>query len=114
MLTPIKKAAGGLKTTTATTTHNATDFIATKANQKGTTGSFYAKPCTGIERRQYRAVGHRDKIFPGAIHTTKQAGNLPDSEVFSRPEFKVLDVGIAYPQGRQHGCGPNGPACCGA
>ena len=38
----------------------------------------------------------------GAQNTTKQAGNLPDSEVFSRPEFKVLGVGIAYPQGRRH------------
>ena len=83
MLTLIKKAAGGLKTTTATATHNATDFIATRAIQKGATDSFHAKLGAGIDRRQYRAVGHRDKIFPGAIHTTKQAGNLPDSEVFT-------------------------------
>jgi hypothetical protein len=43
-------------------------------------------------------------VVPGAQNTTDTAGNLPDSEVFSRPEFKVLGVGIAYPQGRQHGC----------
>ena len=42
------------------------------------------------------------KVLFGAENTTKQAGNLPDIEVFSRPEFKVLGVGIAYPQGRQH------------
>lgn len=42
------------------------------------------------------------KVKTGAQNTTKQAGNLPDSEVFSRPEYMVLDVGIAYPQGRRH------------
>ena len=103
MLTLIKKAAGGLNTTTATTTHNATDFIATKAIKKGATGFLHEKPCAGIDRRQYRAVRHRDRILPGAQNTTDNAADLPDSEVFSRPEFKVLDVGIAYPQGRQHG-----------
>ena len=84
-------------------TEYATDFIAIKAIHKGTTGSFNAKPCAGIDRRQYRAVRHRDRILPGAQNTTDNAADLPDSEVFSRPEFKVLDVGIAYPQGRQHG-----------
>ena len=43
-------------------------------------------------------------IHSGAEITIDTAGNLPDSEAFSRSEFKVLDVGIAYPQGRQHGC----------
>jgi hypothetical protein len=46
----------------------------------------------------------------GASHTKKQAGNLPDSEVFSRSEFVDLSLltshgfgaGSAYPQGRQH------------
>ena len=102
MLTLIKKAAGGLNTTTATATRNATDFIAAEAFQTSTEAAFHTKPCAGINRRQYRAVRHRDRILPGAQNTTKQAGNLPDSEVFSRPEFKVLGVGIAYPQGRQH------------
>ena len=80
----------------------ATDFIATGALQTSAGAAFHAKPCAGIDRRQYRAGGHRARILPGAQNTTKQAGNLPDSEVFSRPEFKVLGVGIAYPQGRQH------------
>ena len=88
MLTLIKKAAGGLKTTTATAIHNATDFIATKATREGTTGSFHAKPGTGIDRRLYRAVSRRDSIRLGAKDTTKLAGNLSDNEVFSRPEFK--------------------------
>ena len=48
-------------------------------------------------------LARRDTFHSGAQNTIDTAGNLPDSEVFSRPEFKVLDVGIAYPQGRQHG-----------
>ena len=86
MLTLIKKAAGGLKTTTATATHNATDFIATKAIKKVATGSFHEKPCAVIDRRQYRAVRHRDRILVGASNTTKLAVSLPVSKVFSRSE----------------------------
>ena len=33
-----------------------------------------------------RAARSRATVHPGAENTTKQAGNLPDSEVFSRPE----------------------------
>ena len=100
-----------VNTTTATATRNATDFIAAKAFQTGAGAAFHAKPCTGIDRRQYRAVRHRARILPDAIHTTKQAGNLPDSEVFSRSEFEDglrfqgihgYGAGSAYPQGRQH------------
>ena len=97
-MTLIKKAAGGLKTTT-TAIHNATDFIATKAVKAVTTGSFYAKPCAGIDRRQYCAVGHRDSIHSGARNTKSEAVYLPVSKVFSCPKFMVLDVGRAYPQG---------------
>ncbi len=32
-------------------------------------------------------------LISGAINTTKQAGNLPDSEVFSRPNTSVLGLG---------------------
>ena len=39
-MTPVKKAAEGFKTTTATATHNATDFIAASVRQSGATGSF--------------------------------------------------------------------------
>ena len=39
---------------------------------------------------------------PGARHTTSEAADLPDSEVFSRPEFMILGVGNRYPQGRGH------------
>ena len=36
----------------------------------------------------------RATVRPGAIHTTKQAGNLPDSEVFSRSESMVSGLGV--------------------
>ena len=99
MLTLIKKAAGGLMTTTATATHNATDFIAAEAFQAWTTGSFYAKPDAGIDRRQYRAAKGCASIHIGAEYTTSEAVSLPVSKVFSCPKFMVLYVGRAYPQG---------------
>lgn len=42
-----------------------------------------------------------DYVGAGARHTIPVAVDLPVSEVFSRPEFMVLGVGSAYPQGRQ-------------
>jgi hypothetical protein len=49
-------------------------------------------------------------VHPGARHTTKQAGDLSDNEVFLRPEFdnaalRCIDsfgAGSATPQGRRH------------
>ena len=86
MMTPIKKAAGGFKTTTATTTHNATDFIATGASKTSAERVFHACPGQRTDWLQYRAVQPRDTIQTGASNTIKLAGNLPESEVFSRPE----------------------------
>ena len=43
-MTPIKKAAGGFETTTATATHNATDFIAANDSQTSAAGSFGLNP----------------------------------------------------------------------
>ena len=103
MIAPIKKAAGGFKTTTATATHNATYFIAAGASKTSAGQGFHACPGQRTDRLEYRTVRLRDTIHIGAQNTIDNAGNLPDSEVFSRPEFKVLGVGIAYPQGRQHG-----------
>ena len=81
------------------------------------------QPTSPYIRRQHTtnpdsAAGHscihlarRDTFQPGAQHTTKQAGNLPDSEVFSRSKFEDglsfqgihgYGAGSAYPQGRQH------------
>ena len=102
MLIPIKKAAEGFKTTTATASNYATDFIATGASKTSAGRAFHACPGQRTDRLEYRAVGQRDTIHIGAQNTTKQAGNLPDSEVFSRSKFMVLDVGIVYPQGRRH------------
>ncbi|WP_157040286.1 hypothetical protein [Polaromonas naphthalenivorans] len=108
----MKKAAGGVKTTTATASHNATDFIAACARPASARASFNLKPDAGIGRQKYRAVEGCDTVIPGARHTMEYAGNLPDSEVFSRPEFKDglnfqgiygFGAGSAYPQGRQHG-----------
>ena len=87
MNVPIKKATGGFKTTTATTTHNATDFIAAGASQASTGTSFGLNPCAGIGRQQNRAVGAVLQSFSVHENTMEYAGNLPDSEVFSRPEF---------------------------
>ena len=50
------------------------------------------------------------KMRVGASHTTKQAGNLPDNEVFSRPKFAHaapccihgFGAGSAYPRGLRH------------
>ena len=44
IVTPIKKAAGGFKTTTATTTQNATDFIASGESQASAEADLLAYP----------------------------------------------------------------------
>lgn len=47
------------------------------------------------------AVRCSGTVCAGASHTTSEAADLPEWRVFSRPKFKVLDVGSAYPQGRR-------------
>lgn len=86
-MTPIKKAAGGFKTTTATTSYNATDFIAACARQASVGAGFHTKSCAGIYRQQYCAAGAVLQSFSVLENTIDNAGNLPDSEVFSCPEF---------------------------
>ena len=87
MNAPIKKATGGFKTTTATATHNATDFIAADASRASTGTSSGLNPCAGIGRQQNRAVGAVLQFFSVLENTMEYAGNLPDSEAFSRSEF---------------------------
>jgi hypothetical protein len=66
--------------------------------------------CLGGKRMMLDAPINCVKMHIGAEHTTKQAGNLPDSEVFSRPKFAHaaprcihgFGAGIVYPQGRRH------------
>ena len=72
------------------------------------------QPLSPHDRRQHTtnpdsAAGHsclylvrRDTFHSGASNTTKLAGNLPDSEVFSRPEF--ASAGLS----RLHGFGRDG------
>ena len=87
MMTAIKKAAGGFKTTTATATHNATDFIAAGARHASAGAAFHAFPCHGIGKTGKGAAKGCATVLFGASNTIDNAGNLPDSEVFSRPEF---------------------------
>ena len=85
-ITPIKKAAGDFQATSATTAHHATDLIAVCTRQERAVAAFRAKPGVGVGRQKYHALKRCDRIRIGAENTTKQAGNLPDSEVFSRSE----------------------------
>ena len=89
MMPAIKKAAGGFKTTTATATHNATDFIAAGARHASAGAAFHAFPCHGIGKTGKGAAKGCATVLFGASNTIDNAGNLPDSEVFSRPEFKA-------------------------
>ena len=102
MNAPMKKAAGCLKTTTATTTYNATDFIAAGASQSGTGAYFGLNSCAGIGRQKNRAVGAVPQTFSRLQNTIDNAGNLPDSEVISRPEFESASFS------RLHGFGRDG------
>ena len=106
-----KKAVESFKTTTATTP-NAIKSIAACALGSYAKAIIRAKHHAGMGEAGQSAVKGCDSIHSGASHTTDTAGNLPDSEVFSRPEFvsaglsRLHDFGAgsAYPQGRQHGC----------
>lgn len=53
-------------------------------------------------KKRHATLKRCDTVIPGASNTTKLAGNLPDSEVFSRPEFAS-----AGPS-RLHGFGRDG------
>ena len=77
-------------------TEYATNFIADKASQTTAGAAFHAKPCTGIERRQYRAAkgcatfrSTPDLLGPMLENIVSNAADLPDSEVFSRPNTLV-------------------------
>jgi len=71
MLTPIKKAAGGLRTTTATTTHNAIDFIASGERQ-ASAGSSLAALVSDINHHHQLACLRADE----AVNHAVQAGKL--------------------------------------
>ena len=68
----------------------------TPAATKVTTSAPYKRNFIGIDHQHHtRTVQRSGTMRAGAIHTTKQAGNLPDSEVFSRPKFMVSGLGAS-------------------
>ena len=67
-MTPIKKEAGSFETTTATATHNATDFIAASARQSGATGSYGLNPDAAKRFAKLKAQ------FAQHGHTLHQSG----------------------------------------
>ena len=86
----MKKAAGGFKTTTATASNYATNFIAAGAGQTSAGAAFRAIPCAGIDRRQYRAVGGCATVPFGAEHTITSVLSPHDSGASPCAKFKVL------------------------
>ena len=91
-----KKTADSFKTTTAATP-NAIKSIAACALGSYAKALIRAKHHAGMGEAGQGAVKGCDSIRSGAEYTTEVAGNLPDSEVFSRPEF--ADMGIPMSNG---------------
>ena len=102
MMARIKKAAAGFKTTTATATHNATDFIAAGDCQTDAAGSFGLNP-DAVKRfatlkAQFALQGHTlHQSGPGPVSYMAErwgmARNLPtlaDAENF------LIQVGGAH------------------
>ena len=77
-MTPIKKAAGGFETTTATATHNATNFIAAGIFQEGATGSF------GLNLDAAKRFATLKAQFAQHGHTLHQSGPGPVSYMAER------------------------------
>ena len=112
MTTPKRKAAWCANTQTAIQTSNsnsnmnAIEKIATSACNQCARAAFSVINYRGDGKlkKQSRTLHKpgRDTISFGAIHTTKQAGNLPDSEVFSRSEF---DAGLNFQGSDGYGAG---------
>ena len=73
MTTPIKKAAGGYHTTTATTSHNAIDFIADYASPASATASFHANPYV-VEEAEAKRFATLRAQFALLGHTLHQSG----------------------------------------
>ena len=63
--------------------------IAAGARHTCTTSRFSVSPCTGIDKLESAVL----KFFLVRKNTLESAGNLPDSEVFSRPKF----AGMGFP-----------------
>ena len=70
----IKKAAGGFKTTTATASHNAADFIAVFARPAMTKSSFALKPHAGTNDTEAKRFATLQAQFALEGHTLHQSG----------------------------------------
>lgn len=75
----------------------------TTTQNGSTAGSNRPVKNTFKQGRHFTPIRHNAGaiIAPGAKHTISEASNLYVNEVFPCPEFNVLDVGNAYPQGRR-------------
>ena len=70
----VKKAAGGFKTTTATASHNATDFIAMCARPASAKASFGLKPHAGTNDTEAKRFAMLQAQFAKHGHTLRQSG----------------------------------------
>lgn len=84
MMAPIKKAAGGFKTTTATASHYATDFIAACASSASAKASFGLKPHAGTHDTQAKRFATLQARFAMLGHTLHQSGPGPVSYLAER------------------------------
>jgi len=98
MMTAIKKAAGGFKTTTVTATHYATDFIAAGALQASAGAAFRDFPCHGIGKTGKGAAKGCATVLSTPVMGPVRKNIVIDSGafthalswVFSRPEHSVF------------------------
>ena len=71
---PIKKAAGGFETITATASHNATDFIASYASPASAKTSFGLEPHAGTHETEAKRFATLQAQFAMLGHTLHQSG----------------------------------------
>lgn len=84
MMARIKKAAGGFKTTTATASHNATDFIAASARPASAKASFSLKPHAATHDTEAKRFATLQAQFAMLGHTLHQSGPGPVSYLAER------------------------------
>ena len=80
----IKKAAGGFKTTTATASHNAADFIAVFARPASAKASFCFDPQASARATEVQRFATLKAQFTKHGHTLHQSGPGPVSYLAER------------------------------